>query len=88
VLEFDQLDSLAQFSHKIPPLPAFVSREWIYQDRDYMAIASCLVDTNILLRISRRSDPQHKLLMPRSPSWRWQAPLFTTLTRILPNCGM
>lgn len=26
-----------------------------------MAIASCLVDTNILLRITRRSDPQHKL---------------------------
>ena len=25
-----------------------------------MAIASCLVDTNILLRIARRSDPQHK----------------------------
>jgi len=28
------LDSLAQFSHKIPPLPEFVSREWIYQDHD------------------------------------------------------
>jgi predicted nucleic acid-binding protein len=27
-----------------------------------MAIASCLVDTNILLRIARRSDPQHKLI--------------------------
>jgi len=27
-----------------------------------MAIASCLVDTNILLRISRRSDPQHKIV--------------------------
>ena len=27
-----------------------------------MAIASCLVDTNILLRISRRADPQHKLV--------------------------
>ncbi len=27
-----------------------------------MAIASCLVDTNILLRISRRTDPQHKLV--------------------------
>lgn len=25
-----------------------------------MVIASCLVDTNILLRITRRSDPQHK----------------------------
>src|ERR1700687_5119758 len=25
-----------------------------------MPIASCLVDTNILLRIARRSDPQHK----------------------------
>ena len=25
-----------------------------------MAIASCLVDTNILLRITRRSDPQHR----------------------------
>jgi hypothetical protein len=27
-----------------------------------MAIASCLVDTNILLRASRCSDPQHKLI--------------------------
>ena len=27
-----------------------------------MAIASCLVDTNILLRISRRTDPQHNLV--------------------------
>jgi len=27
-----------------------------------MAIPSCLVDTNILLRIARRSDPQYKLV--------------------------
>jgi predicted nucleic acid-binding protein len=27
-----------------------------------MAIASCLVDTNILLRITRRSDAQHKIV--------------------------
>lgn len=27
-----------------------------------MAIASCLIDTNILLRITRRSDPQHTLV--------------------------
>jgi hypothetical protein len=27
-----------------------------------MAIASCLVDTNILLRITRRSDPQYKIV--------------------------
>ena len=27
-----------------------------------MAIASSLVDTNILLRITRRSDPQHKVV--------------------------
>src|ERR1700689_4555457 len=27
-----------------------------------MAIASCLVDTNILLRISRRFDPQYKMV--------------------------
>jgi predicted nucleic acid-binding protein len=27
-----------------------------------MAIASCLVDTNILLRIARRSDPQHGIV--------------------------
>lgn len=27
-----------------------------------MAIASCLVDTNILLRMTRRSDPQHKIV--------------------------
>ena len=28
------LDSVAQFSNKIPPLPETVSREWIYQDHD------------------------------------------------------
>ena len=28
------LDSLAQFSDKIPPLPETISREWIYQDRN------------------------------------------------------
>jgi hypothetical protein len=28
------LDSLAQFSEKIPPLPDTISREWIYQDHD------------------------------------------------------
>lgn len=27
-----------------------------------MAIGSCLVDTNVLLRVTRRSDPQHKLV--------------------------
>jgi predicted nucleic acid-binding protein len=27
-----------------------------------MAVASCLVDTNILLRMTRRSDPQHQLV--------------------------
>lgn len=27
-----------------------------------MALASCLVDTNILLRMTRRSDPQHELV--------------------------
>jgi hypothetical protein len=26
------LDSLAQFSDKIPPLPEKISRDWIYQD--------------------------------------------------------
>lgn len=28
------LDSLAQFSDKIPPLPESISRDWIYQDHD------------------------------------------------------
>jgi len=28
------LDSLAQFSDKIPPLPETISREWIYQEHD------------------------------------------------------
>ncbi|MBZ5525664.1 MAG: type II toxin-antitoxin system VapC family toxin [Acidobacteriia bacterium] len=27
-----------------------------------MAIASCLVDTNVLLRMTRRGDPQHQLV--------------------------
>jgi post-segregation antitoxin (ccd killing protein) len=49
------IESLAQFSEKIPPLPEHVSRAWLYQDRDSMAIPSCLVDTAILLRMTRRS---------------------------------
>jgi post-segregation antitoxin (ccd killing protein) len=28
------LDSVAQFSDKIPPLPDTISREWIYQDHN------------------------------------------------------
>jgi hypothetical protein len=28
------LDSLAQYSDKIPPLPDVISREWLYQDHD------------------------------------------------------
>ncbi|HEX3121047.1 MAG TPA: hypothetical protein VHP80_18255 [Candidatus Acidoferrum sp.] len=28
------IDSLAQFSDKIPPLPETISRDWIYQDHD------------------------------------------------------
>jgi len=28
------LDSLAQFSEKIPPLPETITREWIYQEHD------------------------------------------------------
>ena len=28
------LDSLSQYSGKIPPLPEVISREWIYQDHD------------------------------------------------------
>jgi hypothetical protein len=28
------LDDLAQFSDRIPPLPATITREWIYQDHD------------------------------------------------------
>ena len=28
------LDSLAQFSHKIPPLPETITREWLYLDHD------------------------------------------------------
>ncbi len=27
-----------------------------------MVIVSCLVDTNVLLRLTRRSDPQHNLI--------------------------
>jgi len=28
------LDSLAQFSDRIPPLPETITREWMYQDHD------------------------------------------------------
>jgi hypothetical protein len=28
------LDSLTQFSERIPPLPETISREWLYQDRE------------------------------------------------------
>ena len=28
------LDTLSQFSDKIPPLPETITREWLYQDHD------------------------------------------------------
>ena len=30
------LDSMAQFSDKIPPLPETITRGWIYQDEKYL----------------------------------------------------
>jgi hypothetical protein len=44
------IDSVAQFSDKIPPLPETISREWIYQDHDSMDIAPCVVDHGCVRR--------------------------------------
>jgi hypothetical protein len=46
-----------------------------------MAIASCLVDTNILLRMTRRSDPQHQLVDTRWLDSLSKAQFFTIRTR-------
>jgi len=53
-----------------------------------MAIASCLIDTNILLRISRRPDPQNELIDVALAKWLRSAPFFVSRTRILRNFGM
>ena len=55
-------DALAQFSDKIPPLPDTISREWIYQDRDSDGHRFVCGHTNILLRITRRPNPQHQAI--------------------------
>lgn len=55
-----------------------------------MAIPSCLIDTNILLRMTRRSDPQHKLvdtacitaIAGEGPT-PWAAPHFTIDAKLL-----
>lgn len=64
-----------------------------------MAIASCLVDTNILLRIARRSDPQHKTVDAALARLAEQgtvlhytfqniAELWNVMTRPVPNNGL
>jgi predicted nucleic acid-binding protein len=64
-----------------------------------MAIASCLVDTNILLRITRRSDPQHQVvdtalarLAGQSTSLHYThqniAELWNTMTRPIARNGL
>jgi predicted nucleic acid-binding protein len=47
-----------------------------------MAIPSCLVDTNILLRMTRRSDPQHQVVDAALARPAGQAQSFTTRTRM------
>jgi predicted nucleic acid-binding protein len=52
-----------------------------------MAIASCLVDTNILLRMTRRSDPQHQLIDTSLARLAGRMLFFTTHIRISLNFG-
>jgi predicted nucleic acid-binding protein len=52
-----------------------------------MAFASCLVDTNILLRMTRRSDPQHQLVDAALAQLAAKGPFFTT-ARISLSFGM
>jgi len=64
-----------------------------------MAIASCLVDTNILMRMTRRTDPQHGLVYAAFARLAGQgtilhytrqniAELWNVLTRPLPQNGL
>jgi hypothetical protein len=53
-----------------------------------MPIASCLVDTNILLRITRRSDPQHKTVDTALSRLAGQGTsVYQTATRFIGNGG-
>jgi hypothetical protein len=53
-----------------------------------MAIVSCLVDTNILVRISRRCDPQHMLVDTALARLAEQGTtLFYAHQNILRSCG-
>lgn len=52
-----------------------------------MAIASCLVDTNILLRMTRRSDPQHKIVDTALARLVGQGTMLY-YTRASRSCGM
>ncbi|MGH9743308.1 MAG: type II toxin-antitoxin system VapC family toxin [Candidatus Acidiferrum sp.] len=64
-----------------------------------MAIVSCLVDTNILLRMTRRSDPQHEIVDTALERLAGQgtalhythqniAELWNTMTRPAPRNGL
>jgi predicted nucleic acid-binding protein len=52
-----------------------------------MAILSCLVDTNILLRMTRRSDPQHQLVDTALTRLASQGTILHSHTRTLLNFG-
>ena len=64
-----------------------------------MAIPSCLVDTNVLLRITRRADPQHKIVDTALARLAWQgatlyythqniAELWNAMTRPVDHNGL
>jgi hypothetical protein len=56
------LQEIARFSQKIPSLPddAF-SRASLYRDHDWCP-GSCLLDSNILLRMTKNDDPHYAVV--------------------------
>ena len=52
-----------------------------------MAIDSCLVDTNILLRMTRNSDPQHQIVAKSLAALAGQATVLYYTTKTLQNSG-
>jgi hypothetical protein len=53
-----------------------------------MAIGSCLVDTNILLRIARRADLQHKIVDTALARLAGQGTILYYTHQTFQNCGI
>jgi hypothetical protein len=82
------LDSLAQFSDKIPPLPKTISHEWIYQVTTKWPLLRAWWIRMFPLRMTRRLDPQHKVVASACYTHQNIAELWNTMTHPAERNGL